>query len=355
MGPKAQPRWDRAGRFWYCNLSGHKHYLSRDYAAAWRKFRELTGDDDEPTMRAETVAEARTEWILRYASDWQRDMLEPWYAYAGIEPLAGLPRDHLAGYARHLADRGDSPQTVIHRVRLAARVLRWCAERGWLPIALPTPRLPRPVRRPRDVAPAELSRVFEALPQRARNVLGFILATGCRPSEALRLQWAEVDPPNRRCVLTGHKRAAGGKPRIIHLTDAALAILNSLPPGDGYVFLSRLGRPYTRTGLRAILRRRGLGSMYRLRHTFAQMALGQIPMEDVAKLLGHADLRTVQVYAQVRDERAAAAASRLDVPVPPLPGPHSRPAYGPAPSARPSRRSTSPRTPATARRRRPAG
>ena len=46
----------------------------------------------------------------------------------------------------------------------------------------------------------------------------------------------------------------------------------------------------------------------------AQTALEQMPLEAVAKLLGHRDLRTTQIYARVRDRDAQQAAARYSLP-----------------------------------------
>ena len=156
------------------------------------------------------------------------------------------------------------------------------------------PKLPKPMRRPRDVPHDKLVKAFEQLPERAGRVLRFILETGCRPSEACRLQWSQVDEKRRVCVLTAHKAGGTGRPRTIYLTPAADEILRSQKRHHDHVFVNRFGNPYTPSGLRSILRKRGIASVYSLRHTAAQSMLdAKVPIEDVARLLGHSDLRTV--------------------------------------------------------------
>ncbi len=81
------------------------------------------------------------------------------------------------------------------------------------------------------------------------------------------------------------------------------------------MFLSSKGKPYTLSGLRSILRQKGIKTTYSLRHTRAQTMLDSgYDVADVAAWLGHADLRTVQVYAQVRSRRLKKLAESLDVP-----------------------------------------
>ena len=55
------------------------------------------------------------------------------------------------------------------------------------------PRMEKPPRHPRDYDQAQLKEIFAGLPEKTRPILEFILETGCRPSEACKLQWNDVD------------------------------------------------------------------------------------------------------------------------------------------------------------------
>ena len=178
------------------------------------------------------------------------------------------------------------------------------------------PRTPKPVNRPRDIDHKRLTAVFNSLPERAGVVLRFILETGCRPGEACYLLWSEVDFDRSVCILSDHKTARTGRTRTVFLSPGAVDILKAQPHKSEHVFTSRLGKPYTPSGLRSIAKRHGLDTVYSLRHTRAQTMLdGRVPMEDVAKLLGHKDLSIVQTYAQVRDDRARDVARSLASPL----------------------------------------
>ncbi len=85
------------------------------------------------------------------------------------------------------------------------------------------------------------------------------------------------------------------------------------PISDGrYVFPKKSGQPYRPSGLRSILRRRGINGGYALRHTYAQFALESgVSLEVVQKHLGHKHISTTQTYAQVRDPQAVQAAQAL--------------------------------------------
>lgn len=295
-----------------------KHYLGKDFKKAHEEFARLLGAG-YPLPEPVTVAEAIEGWLRENPGDWRKTILKAWYHFAGTDALDGLSSDSLEKYAKHLQQKKQAARTIRHKVNLAARVCRWAAEHGHLPREPRKPKLPKPMQEPRDVPKEKLADVFSDLPKHAEQILRFIVVTGARPNEARMLQWSDVDLDRGVCVLSAHKTAtATGKVRTIYLTNPAIDILKSVPGRKtGYVFLSRLKTPYTASGLRSVLRRRGLTGPYQLRHTFAQHALDQqTPIEDVAKLLGHTDLKQVQVYAQVRDPRAREVARNLSTALP---------------------------------------
>lgn len=231
--------------------------------------------------------------------------------------------DWIERYATHLTAGGNSPQTVRHRVTLAMRAAKWGVERGWLAVQPRKPKLPTVMRAPRDVTPERLRRVFAGLrarpgTRRAADLLTFIAETGCRPGEACRLTWSDVDLAARTATLRAHKTGAkSGTARTIYLTPPALALLAARQNDGGVVFRSRLGRAYTPGGLRAILRRATRGAVitpYQLRHTFAQ-AQEDLPDEVLSGLLGHSDPRSVRVYRQIRSERLRRAAASARSPL----------------------------------------
>lgn len=168
---------------------------------------------------------------------------------------------------------------------------------------------------PLDVWMAE---VLDHLPARAGRILRFIAATGCRPSEACGLEWRDVHHDLGVCILHEHKTGhETGEPRTIYLTEAALEVLRELRPAVGPVFVSRNGTPYTPAGLRSILRRHSDGmAPYQLRHTFAQNASdsGEVPVEVLARLMGHTNTTTTGFYFHVRDKRALQAAKTIKLP-----------------------------------------
>ena len=103
------------------------------------------------------------------------------------------------------------------------------------------------------------------------------------------------------------------EPRVIPLSKTAAKIIDLLPRRDtSFVFVNRLGKPYTRDGLAAILRRRGI-SQYQLRHSWCQAASDAgIPEEVITKIMGHSTSEMVRMYRRISDERIQNAVESLD-------------------------------------------
>ena len=317
MGWQSKVHFVAKRGYYVCRVNGKQHYLGKVRSDAYKRFAALIADT--PTgERPASIAGAIDAYVRACPDRWRRDCLMVWARFAGALPLVEADANALEDFRDHLSKttykpgkntppRRYAPQTVRTNVKLARQCLAWCVDQGWLDAVPAMPRLPRPMRHPRDVAPDVLAKALDGAP----SIFRFILATGCRPGEARLLRWEYVDTQRGTCEIPAHKTATKtGKPRVIYLTPDAKTIIEEAPRRSDYVFVSRLGKPYTRCGMGAILRRRGV-TPYALRHSFAQHALSQLPIEDVAALLGHADLAMVQVYAQVRRQRSIDAAASL--------------------------------------------
>ena len=83
------------------------------------------------------------------------------------------------------------------------------------------------------------------------------------------------------------------------------------------MFTNRFARPYKPSGLCSILKRNGGITPYQFRQTFAQAVSdsGEVPVELLARLMGHADTKTTGFYFKVRDQRAIRAARTIKLSV----------------------------------------
>jgi len=319
--PSVQRHRRRGRKPWYTlKLNRKQHYLGTDAAEAYRRADELLEAGGRQRPKPISVAGLVNAWTDLHPSDLGN--LHHWVSASGPRLLSELAPADLQGLAERLEAAGLSPWTVRRYVGAAARAWRWGHEQGWIR------QLPRriksapPTAGRRDESLSKIRAAFSRIRGRAKPLLRFILATGCRPSEARLLEWSEVDLRAGIITKQKHKTSAHGKSRTIYLPPDAAEILRGQrrKRGGKWVFPSRLGKPYSKDGLHAICYRAGLRSVYSLRHTFAQHYLDHGDdgkpgsLEVLQELLGHSRITTTQIYAQIRSRRAKEAARKLKGP-----------------------------------------
>ena len=166
---------------------------------------------------------------------------------------------------------------------------------------------------PRDIRQEEIEKLFAAIGEhlRDRTIFTLMLHTGLRVGEVVNLRLADVFlHEDRRPHLRVNGK--GQRERIVYLSVAVTQLLNEYlqghPPQSGKrVFLNRRGKPITITGIQLQLAKychqaNTWVTCHQLRHTFAcRMIAAGIPVTSVQKMLGHASLRTTQLYVQIAD------------------------------------------------------
>ena len=226
------------------------HYLGTDQSTAYKKAARLLASAALPSGDPQSVAELIVAYKQEHP-DYNADRTRhPWADHSGEIPLDEIGRDHLEKYALHLKRRRLAAATQRKYVWEAHMILKWAHRQGWIDAMPDKAKTPKPAADPQDVDVDTLHAAFEDLPERARASLSFMLAVGCRPSEARLLRWVQVDYRRSVCVLSAHKTAkATGRPRTLFLTPAAVEILKAQSRTSEYVFVSRLGKPYGQGGI----------------------------------------------------------------------------------------------------------
>lgn len=155
--------------------------------------------------------------------------------------------------------------------------------------------------RTRFLTSEEEQRLFEALPDKYRHYATFLLYTGCRCSEAIRLQWQDIN--NGRVTFWDTKN---GKPRTIPLHPRALASIQ-WTKGEGWI------RPFARIDYdlfhNAWLKAKAAAGLkddpqvvpHVLRHTCAsRMAQsGKVDIYVIMNWLGHSSITVTKRYAHL--------------------------------------------------------
>ena len=153
-----------------------------------------------------------------------------------------------------------------------------------------------------------------AMDVRDRCMLEFLYACGLRVSELTALRVDDIRPGDGVVSCVGK----GDKQRLIPLGAEACCrfqryLAEARPQyargndGERHLFLTRLGRAFTRQGVFALLLKRaqaaGIGaavSPHVLRHCFATHLLAHgAQIRAIQEMLGHADIATTQIYTHV--------------------------------------------------------
>ena len=155
-------------------------------------------------------------------------------------------------------------------------------------------------------------------PLRDRALIALMYATGCRASEVCGISLRDIQLEEGYCRCVGK----GNKERIVSLNPVARATVEAylkherphLAKSDdpsGPLLVSRTGRPLSRITVWKLVKRYAarIGasrevSPHTLRHSFAtHMLAGGAEIRALQELLGHASIRTTQIYTQVDHSR----------------------------------------------------
>lgn len=144
---------------------------------------------------------------------------------------------------------------------------------------------------------------------RDRAIVAFLASTGCRVSELCSLNRDQVDLNNRECVVHGK----GDKERTVYMDSVtALLIRNYLETRKDRseaLFVTRTGARFLEGGIRDLMKRleerSGVSHVHphKFRRTFAtNMARRGMPIQTIAKLMGHDKVETTMTYVVLYKE-----------------------------------------------------
>ncbi len=257
-----------------------------------------------------------------------------WAGARGFDGPGRLKRDDVRAYMGHLYKTARKATTRAHAfvvlrefyAHLVARRLLKTNPLEGLDAPKKGTALPKTLSEAETRALLESTSGAEPRDMRDRALLELLYGCGLRVSElcALPLEAFDVDPELVR--VTGK----GGKDRMVPIGAQTAKALNRYldgarteflkNPGERHVFLTRLGRPFTRAGIFKVLRERAVAagldpekvSPHVLRHCFAtHMIEHGADVRLIQEMLGHASVATTQVYVHVDRRRLKGLHERL--------------------------------------------
>lgn len=207
-----------------------------------------------------------------------------------------------------------SQSTQRQAIVAVKRVINWAYDEGHIN-KRPLRKLKRPEMARREVliSKADHKAIMKNTDAAFKDFALALRETGARPGEIRAVTIEMVNLDVGVWILPKHKTAAKTKkPRIIYLTPTMVKLTRRLAEKypSGPLFRNRHGKPWTSNAIRCRMRRLRKklnlpeGTVaYSYRHNFATDSLERgLPVADVAQLLGHVDLRQMQVYGHL-DQR----------------------------------------------------
>ena len=267
----------------------------------------------ERGMSENTCTGYRTDLRFFVASLKRRNVLE----------ASRVTRDDIVAFLSEERQNGLKGSTRARRSAAIRMFFRHLKERHLVPCD-PSELMAPPKKAlalPRVLSEEEVFRMLEEIGDedprslRDRAMLEVMYGCGLRVSELCALKREDIVAAGELLRILGK----GSKERIVPIGGAAGRALvryfegarESFARGnlaETHVFLTRLGRPFTRQGVFKIIRERATAvgiaadriSPHVLRHCFASHMLAHgADIRAIQELLGHADIGTTQIYTHV--------------------------------------------------------
>jgi integrase/recombinase XerD len=249
--------------------------------------------------------------------------LAAFLAWLGPRPLAEFEPEQVVAWLAHLRAAGAKETGVARKFSSLRRFVRFLVAEGRLrrdaTALFDAPRLGKPL--PKALSRTEVERLLEcshaqddpARHARDRALLEALYACGGRVAEVVGLALDDLDPQFALARLHGK----GRKTRVVPLGAPAREALRAWIEGarrelpgaarQPRIFLSTRGRPLSRLAAWRIVRASALAagiaravSPHALRHSFAtHLVEGGADLRSVQELLGHASIRTTEVYTRL--------------------------------------------------------
>jgi integrase/recombinase XerD len=240
---------------------------------------------------------------------------------------ADVDKQAIVGYILNLKEREYTSSTVARKVAAVKSFFHYLMAEGVTEIdptvTLDSPKVKK--RLPKAISRRDIDRLLaapangaSAKSQRDHALLELLYASGMRVTELVSLDTGDVDATAEIVRVHGKKNLT--KERVISIGDrAAEAVKIYLnkgrsqlvrDPGEQALFLNHRGQRLTRQGLWLIIKHYvnevGIAedvTPHTLRHSFAAHKLSQgKSLQDIQRLLGHANISTTQVYQQVSQD-----------------------------------------------------
>ena len=247
-----------------------------------------------------------------------------------LESWAEVKKDIIVNYIERLKTGEEyASSTVARKVAAIKSFFHFLVAEGDLQgdptITLEPPKVKK--RLPKAISPVEIERLLQApsgqsgpKAQRDLALLEILYASGVRVTELVSLNVADLDLTDQIGKVRVKGKRSNAREREIPIDGKALKVLKQYidqgreqllqDPKVQALFLNNRGQRLTRQGLWLIIKHYvdevGISTEvtpHTLRHSFAAHKLSQgKSLQDIQRLLGHANISTTQVYTHLSPE-----------------------------------------------------
>ena len=239
----------------------------------------------------------------------------------GVDTLGEISQMHIREYIRTLNDRGLATSSIARIFSSIRSYHKFLSAEGIIKenptLVLTSPKAPKKL--PEVLSETEIAAITKAVDEssqfakRDKAIIEMLYSCGLRVSELCDLNISNLFLDDDMIRIMGK----GSKERLLPIGGTAKRYLNDYltytrpgflkNTGSSSVFLSRNGKPLTRSMVNILLTKwvRASGitkpvSPHTLRHSFATHLLeGGADLRFVQALLGHSDISTTQIYTHL--------------------------------------------------------
>ena len=241
------------------------------------------------------------------------------------ETWADIPKSQITDYINQLKTSGYTSSTVARKVAAIKSFFHFLMAEGVIKddptITLDSPKVKK--RLPQTLSAEDIDKLLQA-PRQKRSpkhlrdtaLLSILYSTGMRVTEVVSLRVDDVDLQSNTLHCHGKDEQLRELPLTNDTRDSVAAYLDG---GRQYLvknkdetalFLNHRGQQLTRQGLWLIIKAyakkanlSGDVTPHTLRHSFAAHKLDDgSDLQEVQRLLGHANISTTQIYTQLSEE-----------------------------------------------------
>ena len=249
------------------------------------------------------------------------DAIVKFEAHVG-RPVEEIGVEDIRAYLHHMVERNLSESSLKHAYSALKLIHEVTLGKPWEVRRIPKAKKKK--RLPVVLSQSEVQAILDAAPNlKYRAIFTTIYSAGLRTLEAAQLKLSDIDSVGKR-IRVNHGK--GDKDRFTLLSETTLQLLRDYwrtcrPPEWLFTPETTLDRPISERSIQgAFLKTLRKTSIQKpatprsLRHAFAtHLYESGIDLYTLQDLLGHADIKTTQVYLHLSRTRMASVKSPLDL------------------------------------------